>query len=253
MSDQGPRRTFVDVHWFTEIDSTNTWLLDGAGSGLPEGAVAVADRQTAGRGRLGRQWESPSGSGLLASILFRPRIGPESLFCVPALVSLAARGAIEATAGVLVAAKWPNDLVADDLKVAGVLSETRGASGTDPAVVVGIGINVSWPMPGPAASELRATCLEALAGRTVDRKLLLEALLDGVEARRPSLDTAAGRERLLRELASVTATIGRDVRVELSGEELMGRAVGLDGRGRLELDVDGRRRVVAVGDVVHLR
>jgi BirA family biotin operon repressor/biotin-[acetyl-CoA-carboxylase] ligase len=252
-SDPGGPRRFADVHWFAELDSTNTWLLDRAGAGAPEGTVAVADRQLAGRGRLGRRWESPPGSGLLTSILFRPPMAAEELFAVPALVALAARRAIGETAEVSVRAKWPNDLVLDDLKLAGVLTETRATGAGGLAVVVGIGINVSWPMPGPAATELRATCLEAAAGRPVDRRALLDAMLFSIEERRGMLEDAAGRASIIRELESVTATIGRVVRVELADEEVVGTAVGLDHHGRIVLETDGEQRVVAAGDVVHLR
>jgi BirA family transcriptional regulator, biotin operon repressor / biotin---[acetyl-CoA-carboxylase] ligase len=252
-SDPGGPQRFADVHWFAQLDSTNTWLLERAGEGAPEGTVAVADRQLAGRGRLGRRWESPSGSGLLTSILFRPTVAPEDLFAVPALVALAARRAIEETAGVSVRAKWPNDLVLDDLKLAGVLTETRATGAGDLAVVVGIGINVSWPMPGPAATELRATCLEAAAGRPVDRRALLEAMLFSIGERRGMLEDAEGRASVVGELESVTATIGRVVQVELPDEEVVGTAIGLDHQGRMVLEIEGERRVVAAGDVVHLR
>ncbi len=253
MSELGHRRRFVDVHWFEELDSTNTWLLDAAGRGATEGTVAVADRQSAGRGRLGRRWESPAGSGLLASILFRPGLQATELFAVSALVALAARDAVNTVAHVGVEAKWPNDLVAGDRKLAGVLAETRGVGTGELAVVVGIGINVSWPMLGAETTELNATCLEALSGNHIDRALLLDAMLDSVERRRPQLDTTPGRVFLIKELESCTVTVGRMVRVEVPGELLVGTAVGLDEQGRLILDVGGERRVVAVGDVVHLR
>lgn len=251
MSDPA-RGVFTRVRWFEELDSTNRWLLEEAGSGAPEGTVAVAARQSAGRGRLGRRWESESGSGLLTSILFRPRLDPEELFSVPALVTLAARSAIGTTAATPVGVKWPNDLVADDRKLAGVLSETRGIGAEDLAVVVGIGINLTWPMPGPAADELGATCLQAL-GRAPGRPELLEALLDQVERRRPMLDTAGGRAELLAELAACTVTLGRQVRVELADETLVGTAVALDEHGRLVVATEEGRRSVGVGDVVHLR
>jgi BirA family transcriptional regulator, biotin operon repressor / biotin---[acetyl-CoA-carboxylase] ligase len=250
----GPRRqTFTDVRWFAELGSTNTWLLQAADSGVSEGVVVVADRQTAGRGRLGRQWESAPGSGLLTSLLFRPRLQPEDLFSVAALCTLAAREAIQVTSGVRSGVKWPNDLVVDEAKLAGVLSETRGAGTDRLAVVVGIGINISWPMPGRDTTEFRATCLDALAGRPVDRATLLEALLDAVAARRSRLDDPAGRGGLVRELEACTVTIGRPVRVELAEETYSGTAVSLDERGHLVVDADGERRVVAAGDVVHLR
>ena len=248
-----PRRTFTDVRWFGELDSTNAWLLEAARSGIAEGTVVVADRQSAGRGRLGRRWESKPGSGLLVSLLFRPRIEAGDLFSVAALGTLAAREAVAAVAGVDARVKWPNDLVVDDVKLAGVLSETSGIGTDDLAVVVGIGINLSWPAPGPDATALNAVCLDTLAGRPIDGKALLEALLDAAEARRPMLDDASGRAGLIRELAGCTATIGRHVRVELPGETFFGTAVSMDEHGHLVVDLGGDRRVVTAADVVHLR
>lgn len=252
MTDPRPR-AFTDVRWFSELGSTNTWLLEAAESGVPEGTVVVADRQSAGRGRLGRRWESAPGSGLLTSLLFRPQLEAHDLFLVAALGTLAARDAIDVTAGIEAGVKWPNDLVVGGAKVAGVLSETRGVGTAELAVVVGIGINVRWPMPGRDATEFNATCLDALSGRTVEREALLEALLDAVEARHPALDDAGGRAGLLRELGACTVTIGRRVRVELPDETFSGTAVSLDALGHLVVDTEGERRVVSAADVVHLR
>ncbi|MGH9100272.1 MAG: biotin--[acetyl-CoA-carboxylase] ligase, partial [Acidimicrobiales bacterium] len=100
MSPPSARSTFTEVSWFEELGSTNTWLLEAAASGAGEGTVVVADRQSAGRGRLDRRWTSPAGSGLLTSLLFRPRLAPGDLFVVSALVTLAALDAVWATAGV---------------------------------------------------------------------------------------------------------------------------------------------------------
>jgi len=250
----GPvRRVFRDVRRFDELDSTNTWLLRAAGGGLPEGAVVVADRQSAGRGRLGRHWESPAGSGLLTSILFRPRIEPADLFSVSALVALAARDACRSVAGVTPSAKWPNDLLVGEAKLAGVLAETTAVGTAQAAVVVGIGINVSWPMPGPVADELRATCLDAASRRATDREALLESFLDALETRRPTIDNPGGRAALIDELARCTVTLGRRVQVELAAESFTGTAVGLDERGRLLVDTGPGPRAVSAGDVVHLR
>jgi len=247
------RHLFTDVRRFEELGSTNTWLVEAARTGLPEGSVVVADRQSAGRGRLGRSWESPASSGLLVSVLLRPRIEPAELFAASTLVTLAARQACQDVSGVTLGAKWPNDLVFDDLKIAGVLAETAGIGTADLAVVVGIGINVSWPTPGTGPDDLAATCLNALAGRTIDREALLEALLDALEARRPGLDHSAGRRALLRELAGCTVTLGRQVRVELAGETFVGTAADLDDRGHLLVETGGGRRVVTAADVIHLR
>ena len=115
---------FADVRRFPSIDSTNRYLLDEARAGAPEGVVAVADHQTAGRGRLGRRWEAPAGTNLLASVLLRPDLRAEERHLASAVVCLAGRQAARQVAGVTLAVKWPNDLVAPDgRKVAGVLAE----------------------------------------------------------------------------------------------------------------------------------
>jgi BirA family biotin operon repressor/biotin-[acetyl-CoA-carboxylase] ligase len=143
--------------------------------------------------------------------------------------------------------------VVDDAKLAGVLSETSGVSSGTPAVVVGIGINVSWPMPGAVADELRATCLEALSGRRIEREVLLDAVLDALESRRPLLDDPTGRASIVQALAERTVTIGRDVRVELAEGSFTGTATGLDPRGQLLVETAAGVRTVSAGDVVHLR
>src|SRR5580692_10569135 len=156
----GPAGTrFGPVRRFAEIDSTNRYLLDAARAGAPEGAVAVADYQRAGRGRLGRRWEAPPGSNLLVSVLLRPRLAVEELHLCTVAVALAASAACEQGAGVVPDLKWPNDLMVGDRKLGGILAEAlpAGTSAADaddgtgrgstnaPAVVVGLGLNVGWP------------------------------------------------------------------------------------------------------------
>jgi len=249
-----------DVRRFGEIDSTNTWLLAEARRGAAEGLVAVADHQRAGRGRLDRRWESPPGAALLASILLRPELLPGALHLATAIVALSAVEACARTAGVEVGIKWPNDLVVDDAKLAGILAEADpSAPGGPPgsvAVVVGIGLNIA--SPGPTAASWQATCLEELAaagrGAAVpSRDELLSVLLGELERRRPELDTEAGRGQLAGELRRRCVTLGRAVRVELSNEVLIGRAADLTDDGRLLVETDVGRREVAAGDVVHLR
>jgi BirA family biotin operon repressor/biotin-[acetyl-CoA-carboxylase] ligase len=184
--------------------------------GLPVGSVVVADQQTSGRGRLGRRWEAPPGSALLAS------------FVLPArpLASLAAGVAAAEASGPSVRLKWPNDLLLDGRKVAGVLVERRGER-----CVVGIGVNLTWAPPG--AGRLRT-----------DRDLLLERLRGELEAW-----FAAAEAEVLAAWRARSDTLGRRVRVELPGETFEGWAeeVAEDG----SLIVDGR--MVTVGDVIHLR
>jgi len=237
-----------DERRFVEIDSTNTYLRDQARLGAPEGLVAVADHQTAGRGRLDRRWEAPPGASLLASVLFRPEMDRADLYLCTAAVALAAVEACRCVAGVETVLKWPNDLLVGGAKLAGVLAEAE-FDGPACAVVVGIGINVGWP--GPA--DVGGTCLNDLSGTSVDRQGLLEALLTSLSPRRALLDTAGGRRSLRAELRESCATVGQHVRVELEGETIVGVASEIDDAGHLiVLTIDGPRTVTA-GDVVHLR
>lgn len=213
-----PRSRFSDVRWFEEVDSTNRVAAELARSGAADGLVVGADHQIAGRGRRGRTWESRPGTSLLVSVVLRP---------VPALVTLAAgvaaAEACESVAGMPIHLKWPNDVLCAEGKLGGILSELVGD-----AVVVGLGVNLSWAPPGAArlASD-------------VDRDGLLAAWLSGLDE--PSDVLARYRARC--------STLGRRVRVELPGERVEGTAGDIDAQGRLV--VDGR--VISAGDVVHLR
>jgi BirA family biotin operon repressor/biotin-[acetyl-CoA-carboxylase] ligase len=115
---------FLELRHFAEVDSTNRYLLDEARAGAPEGLVAVADHQTAGRGRLGRRWEAPRGSNLLASVLLRPALAVDELHLCTVVVALAARTACALVAAVAPELKWPNDLIVGERKLAGVLAES---------------------------------------------------------------------------------------------------------------------------------
>jgi BirA family biotin operon repressor/biotin-[acetyl-CoA-carboxylase] ligase len=244
------RAGFTDVRRFDEIDSTNRYLLDEARAGAPEGLVAVADFQRAGRGRLDRSWEAPPGGALLLSVLLRPDLRADQLHLASVVVALSAMDAAAAVAGVVPGLKWPNDLVVDEDKLAGVLAQVQpGPAGARPAVVVGIGMNVTWPGPPGVA----ATSLARVAGRPVEVAALAQSLLDALDARRPGLDEPAGRRRLAGEARDRCVTIGRTVRVDLDGRSLEGRAVDLTAEGHLVLDGPGGRLEVAAGDVVHLR
>ena len=238
-----------EIRWFDEIDSTNTYVREQARLGAPEGLVAVADHQTAGRGRLGRRWESPPGVNLLASVLLRPNIEPAELYLCTTVVALAALHACRAVAGVEAELKWPNDLLVEGAKVAGVLAEAEFAGADLAAVVVGIGINVGWPSP----PEAGGTSLEAATGSPVDRRVLLHALLAALSERRAGLEAAAGRRALADEGRRRCATLGQQVRVTLEGEEITGRAVAVDDAGHLVVETPTGSRRVTAGDVVHLR
>ncbi len=223
---------FHDVRWFECIDSTNRYLLQCASAGASEGVVAVADEQTAGRGRLGRSWVAPPGSALLVSVLLRPVLPLDRMHLVTLAAGLAALDAIDALTSMRAGLKWPNDVVVDDRKLAGILAEADGGG----AVVVGMGCNVQ---PAALPAELRDIAMAV----TVERTRLLVEWLRAYDARLAAIGTVVG------DAIARSATIGRRVRVELAHESFEGTATELTEEGFLV--VDGR--VVSAGDVVHLR
>jgi len=247
---------FTDVRWFGEIDSTNRYVLDEARRGAPAGLVAVADHQTAGRGRLGRTWVAPPASSLLVSVLLRPDLPPGHLHLVSAAVALSTADACTLRARVEPELKWPNDLLVGGRKLAGILAETDlgGTDAVSPlAVVVGVGINVNWPPELPGELADTAVALNHLTGRPVDRTRLLVAALTALDGRADQLESPAGRLALAAEYRRRCSTIGRQVRVDLLDESFTGQATDLTDEGHLMVDTSVCLREVSAGDVVHLR
>jgi BirA family transcriptional regulator, biotin operon repressor / biotin---[acetyl-CoA-carboxylase] ligase len=236
-----PRLRFDDVRWVEDTDSTNSRLLDEARAGAPEGVVLVADHQTAGRGRLGRRWQAPPGSSLLVSVLVRPPVPLARAHLVTMAAGLAASDACQVVAGVRPGLKWPNDLVLDDAKLAGLLAESVVEGDALRALVVGMGLNVT------AAPAEGATALAHHTGDPVERRPLLDAWLSHLDARLDDLDG------VLADYRPRCATLGRDVHVVLPDRELEGRAVDVTDAGHLVLDTATGRVDVTVGDVVHVR
>ncbi len=251
-----PGRLWSRLDVLAQTGSTNADLLAAARAGAPEGAVLAAEHQTRGRGRQGRQWVSRTGSALIFSVLLRPAaVPPADRGWLPLLTGVAVARALHQQAGVDAALKWPNDVLAGGAKLAGILAEQAGD-----AIVMGVGLNVAatrdeLPPPGPGA--LPATSL-ALLGRRPDRETVLIAILAELEDwyrrwTRPSPGDAEG-SGLRAEYLRLSATIGREVRVELpGGTALTGVASGIDPVGRLILDTAAGPAAVSAGDVIHVR
>jgi BirA family transcriptional regulator, biotin operon repressor / biotin---[acetyl-CoA-carboxylase] ligase len=242
---------FTTVRTYAQLDSTNTALVEEARSGAPEGLVVVADHQTQGRGRLGRTWSAEPGTALLVSVLLRPPLPIDEVPVVLMAAGLAACDGVEAAAGFRPGLKWPNDLVVGDRKLAGLLTEATG--GSDPGVVLGLGINVSAAAyPAELAGE--ATSCEEVASRPVDRAELLVAFLIALESRYSTV-LGGSRQATLNAYRADSATLGRRVRVELaSGPALEGKAGRVADDGQLVVvDDAGAEHLVSVGDVKHLR
>jgi BirA family biotin operon repressor/biotin-[acetyl-CoA-carboxylase] ligase len=242
--------------------STNADLLARARQGAPEGLVLVAEEQTAGRGRMGRAWVSPPGAALTFSMLLRPATVPvPRQGWLPLLTGVAVVAAVRGATGINAALKWPNDVLANQSKLAGILAEATGD-----AVVVGIGLNVSTgpdELPPPGPGGLPPTSLRVQGSRLLDRESLLTGILLAFERRYQAWRRARGKPTELRaEYKELCETLGRQVRVERpGGQVLSGEAVDVDSDGRLVVLVSpagavraGRAVVpVAAGDVVHVR
>ncbi|MCL3862432.1 biotin--[acetyl-CoA-carboxylase] ligase [Actinotalea sp. K2] len=237
-------------------------------AGWPHLSVLVADHQAAGRGRAGRSWDTPAGVALTVSVLLRPREVPVERFgWVPLLAGLAVVRAVEQTTGLRPGLKWPNDVLAESVdgvvlpgwgtrrKLAGVLGDLV-VTDDGPAVVVGIGVNVSQSadeLPVPSATSLaqvapRVPTREALLGSLVGH--LARVVVPWQEARGDAV--AAG---LAERCAAICTTLGEPVRVELPGGDVLdGTASGIAADGALEVtEASGRVRTVHAGDVRHVR
>ena len=210
---------------------------------LPEGAVAVCDEQTAGRGRLGRRWEAPAGSAVMCSVLLRPP-GSAQVAELPLVGGMAAADAVERALGLTAQIKWPNDVMVNRRKVAGVLAETR-----DGAVVLGIGINVNQSRDElPADVRAPAGSLRTVDGVRRQRAPILVTLLDRLE-RHYDAWCREGLDALYATLGARDFLRGRKV----SADGTTGYAVGIDRLGRLEIDAGGRRQLVVSGEVTYER
>jgi BirA family biotin operon repressor/biotin-[acetyl-CoA-carboxylase] ligase len=240
-----------DIHAFASVSSTNEFLKDTARGGAPEGAVAIAERQTAGRGRHGRTWESPAGN-LCLSFLLRPAPDP-ALSLVPLAAGLAVAEALE-TAGAACRLKWPNDVLARDKKLAGILVEASAAASGIDAVVVGIGVNVSLD-PSTLPDDVRGTATSLLAesGRVHDVVDVAGAVLGRWVVWYDALRSGSSRVRAAWRERSVDWW-GRAVEVTSSGQRVTGLARDIDETGALVLEAeDGRTVKILSGDARELR
>ncbi|HET6653756.1 MAG TPA: biotin--[acetyl-CoA-carboxylase] ligase [Nocardioides sp.] len=236
-----------------ESPSTNAVVAARLRAGEPEGLVVVADHQTAGRGRLDRSWVTPAGAALTFSVLLTPDEAPVARWpWLPLLTGVAVAEGVRRTVGVDVALKWPNDVLAEERKVCGILVE-RVDGPRRAGAVVGVGLNVSQ-----TAGELpvpTATSLERAAGTTVDRVALLAGILEALAARYDAWRAAGAEPRELHAAyTELCDTLGRTVRVRLpSGDDLNGEAVRIDADGRLVVRTSQGETVLGAGDVIHVR
>jgi BirA family biotin operon repressor/biotin-[acetyl-CoA-carboxylase] ligase len=236
------------VRTFDEVTSTSDVVAGWADAGGEEGLVAVADRQSRGRGRLGRSWSSPAGAGIYLSVLLRPPASAIPLLTLAAGVAI--NEGIEAAAGLETLLKWPNDVCVPSAdgswrKLAGILAEARSGADGVRHVVLGIGINVLTASHPPDVSH-RATSLEQETGRAIERTTVIVECLSAL-ARTYRALLAGDRAPLLDAwTVRAKATFGRAVIWEDGTGEVHGTVDGVDASGALLLrTTDGLRRVTA--------
>jgi len=245
-----------EVRFLAETGSTNDIALEAARAGAAEGLVVLADRQTAGRGRLQRRWQAPAGSSLLLSVLFRPPdpfarfAGRITMGCGLSLVT-----AVQQVTGVPVILKWPNDLIHEGRadsggwrKLAGMLSEVAiSDAGKPEALIVGIGLNANLGAGELATLAPNAGSLSSLAGTCVSRVALLDAFLAALDGQYAAL---LNGEDPASAWSAHIAWLGQSVVVSVGDEVVRGEAIGVDGEGALlVLDSAGEQRRFLAGDV----
>lgn len=241
-----------EIMMFDRVDSTNRIALEMASQGLPGGIVILAEAQEKGKGRLGREWFSPEGMNLYFSLLLRPYQPARDFPLYSLATSVALIEAIQRTTGLAVQIKWPNDVVLEDKKLAGILLESEVRGDQSPSLVVGVGVNVNIGLNDfPSELQKSATSLRIALGQPVDRAdLLIELFNQLVEQYRLVDDKAL----LIQAVRQHCQTLGRRVRVQTARQEFEGWAEDLQEDGALLIRMgDGNQRRILVGDVTHLR
>jgi BirA family biotin operon repressor/biotin-[acetyl-CoA-carboxylase] ligase len=230
-----------DLEYHETIDSTNRRARELAAEGRRD-VVVLADEQTGGRGRLDRSWASPSG-GLWLSVLLEPAV-PTAHAPVYTLAAAVATAQAVRDHGVDAEIKWPNDVLVDGQKLAGILTEMEGEADRVSWLAVGLGVNANFDpdeLPETEATSLRAECGD------VDRRRLTQQILERL------FDLHEDRDAILPAWRDLSATLGRRVRVDTPDGELVGEAVGISSPGTLRVETDDGPVTVAAGDCEHLR
>ena len=244
------------LRYFDEIGSTNTEALAWAEEGAPEGALVVANHQTAGRGRWGREWLSAPGSLLQFSLVLRPEIPVTHLGLLTTALGVACADVIEVLAKIPTGIKWPNDVIVRSRKLAGILVESKLAGQKLSTAIAGVGINVNWTreeVPAEIAERATSIAIES-DGAPPERANLLGAILASFES---VYELACDPERAGRVIDRATdrsEILGRRVTVRFADESTVeGTALQLLDDGALELDVNGELRPIHVAEITQVR
>ena len=237
-----------EIYYFDSIDSTNTKAKELAEEGHPSGTLVVADRQTAGKGRRGRSWESPTGIGIFMTLMLKPEINPNHASMLTLVAAMATTRAIRRVTGVPAMIKWPNDIVMNGKKVCGILTEMSAQFDYINHIVIGIGINVhNEDFPEEIAKTASSLYLES--GQHIHRASLIEAFLEEFEDVYAEYLKTEDMEGLQKEYDAMLVNRGRQVRVLDPKEPFEGKAMGITKKGELIVDTWESRKLVSSGEV----
>jgi len=238
------------LHYFQSIDSTNSKAYQLAMEGAKEGEVVVAESQSQGKGRLGRQWFSPPFLNLYLSVILRPKIPPHQASMMTLMAAVATAEAIQHSAGLDPKIKWPNDLLLRERKVAGLLNEIHSEADRIHFIILGIGVNINMETKMfPREIRQKATSLKIEKGEMISRKDFIQILLQRLERWYSTL-LEEGPSAILEAWRKWAEIKGRWIKVISFGEALLGRAIDIDSDGALIIETKegGEKRILA-GDV----
>lgn len=237
------------IYFYEETDTTNNRARELALEGAPEGTLVVAEKQTAGRGRRGKVWESPLGTGIWMSLVLRPQIMPAGASVLTLLCGLATAEAIEAETGLSVGIKWPNDILINGKKAVGILTEMDCEMSQVHFVIPGIGINVNTTSFPPEIADI-ATSLYLECGKTVSRRRLVHKVLERLEEHYETFLRTGSFTAMLEDYRKHCITLGKEVHV-LGREPFFAEALDITPEGELLVRRadNGEEEVVFSGEV----
>lgn len=241
----------TDIYIFDNIDSTNEYAMRLAREGALDGTVVLADSQDKGKGRLGRSWFSPRGVNLYLSVVLRPKTALEHITLITFASAIALVRAINDIANIEAHIKWPNDVLINNKKAAGILTEANTEANKLNFCVIGMGINVNLNINDlPLDLRDKATSIMAETEKAIDRTALLCSLLKHIEDMYNIL-TEGYFNRIIEEWKSLAITLGRDVMIQSGNKVIEGIAVDIDSNGALLVtDRNGIIQRVLSGDVI---
>lgn len=235
--------------FFEETDSTNNVIKKMAEEGAPEGQLAIAEIQTGGKGRRGRSWSSPKGSGIWMSFLLRPQVDPMKASMLTIVAAMAAREAVAACTGVEALIKWPNDIIVNGHKICGILTELSAEMHMINYVVIGVGINVNTEK-FPEEIRNTASSLYIETGRKCNRSRIIAAFGSAFEKYYAMFLKKENLSDIVSEYDKYLVNINRKVRIIENSSELIATAGGINEEGELLVtDDEGREHIVRSGEV----